>query len=94
MKILNHLKSDEVLEGNTATLRVALTKPRSAAFWFRNGEAITTGGKYKVEVFNEGLLHSLTIDTVTEEDSGDFTVNAVDDLGCLVTSKCKIAVKV
>ena len=92
-KILNHLKSDEVVEGGTAVLRVAISKPRAEAFWFRSGQPMKTGGRYKVEVGNGDLLHSLTIEAVSMDDSGEFAVTIDDGVGDVVTSSCKIAVK-
>ena len=91
--ILNHLKSDEVVEGGTAVLRVALSKSRPEVIWGRNGEPIAIGGRFKVEIENGGLLHTLTIESFSTDDSGDFTANIDDGINGVLASTCKIIVK-
>ena len=91
--ILNHLKSDEVVEGGTAVLRVALSKSRPEVFWCRNGEPIAIGGRFKVEVGNGGLLHTLIIENFSWDDSGNFTVHIDNGVHDVLSSTCKITVK-
>ena len=91
--ILNQLKSDEVVEGGTAVLRVALSKSRPEVFWCRNGEPIAIGGRFKVEIENGGLLHTLSIESFSTDDTGDFTANIDDGINGVLASTCKITVK-
>ena len=90
-KIRNHLKSVEVIKGETTVLRVSISKPNKA-FWFKDEEALKTDNRYRVNVSNDGLMLSLTIEDICAEDGGNYSVNIEDGRG-IVTSSCQITVR-
>ena len=89
---MEHLKDEEVAEHATVVLHVATSVPRPA-LWLRDGQPIVTGSGLGVNVSDDGLRHSLTIQDGEPDDGGIFVVNIVGDDGRTLTSSCKVTVR-
>ena len=88
--VTSRLKNEEAMEQDTVTLRVQISHPRQVS-WFKDGQTITDSPKFKLYVESGGLDHSLQINNVSVQESGDFSVHIADDNKKL--SSCKLIVK-
>lgn len=67
----------EVVAGSPLVLEVAVSRPNAAVKWLVNGREVEEGGK--VNVLAEGLVHQLSIQAATLEDSGTYSCQAAED---------------
>lgn len=78
-EILEPLKSISVREGDTIILSTVITgNPTPTVTWYKNGKPIT-----KPKPKKDGNTYSLTITNCTKEDSAEYTVKAVNELGTI-----------
>lgn len=86
-EILEPLKNKVVKEGETITFTTQITgNPTPKVQWFKNSVEITENKKVDKDI------HSLTIVTTTEKDSGEFTVKATNSAGTAF-SGCTLTVE-
>jgi hypothetical protein len=58
------------------TFECEINKSNLDVQWFRNGQPLTPGKKFKMEAV--GNVYRLTINDITAEDDADYTVKVVD----------------
>ncbi|XP_063057570.1 obscurin isoform X3 [Engraulis encrasicolus] len=71
-----NLKSQEVAEGNTVTLRCEMSKPGMLVKWKKENEMLVAGVKYEMK--REGKIVELLINDASLEDSGVYSCSAGD----------------
>lgn len=75
-EILEPLKSAVIKEGETITFQTQVTgTPTPKVQWFKDGKELTENKKVDKDV------HSLTVVTATETDSGEYTIKATNSAG-------------
>ncbi|XP_026675828.1 titin-like [Diaphorina citri] len=85
------LKDIVVNEGQPAAFRAQVTgKPVPKVSWYREGALIPTSPDFQMSF--EGTTASLVLNTTYEEDSGLFTLRAVNSAG-QVESTARLTVK-
>lgn len=67
----------EVAAGSPFVLKVEVSRPNAGIKWLVNGMEVEEGGR--VKVLTEGLIHQLTIQSATLEDSGTYSCCAAED---------------
>ena len=91
-EIKTPLKDLETMEGETITLVLEITKPRSVK-WFRGKDEIGDSDHFKIDVDSTSLRHTITVKDITLEESTTFTVK-IDDLEYgIVDASCNVTVK-
>lgn len=86
-EILEPIKNTVVKEGETITFTTQVTgNPSPKVQWFKNGAEITENKKVDKDI------HSITIVTATDKDSGDYTVKATNSAGTAF-SGCTLTVE-
>ena len=72
------IKDTVAMEKDSVTFILELTKPRKVN-WQKGGQEVTVSEKFKIEVDDTGMRHTLTIYNVTLEENTEFNV-LIDDL--------------
>lgn len=67
----------EVAAGSPLVLEVEASRPNAGIKWLVNGKEVEEARK--VNVLSEGLVHQLTIQSATLEDSGTYSCHADED---------------
>lgn len=67
----------EVATGSPLVLEVEVSRPNAAIKWLVNGREVEEGGR--VNVLAKGLVHQLTIQSATLEDSGTYSCHSAED---------------
>lgn len=91
--IITSLEDMEILEQETASLKIVLSKPRQVK-WMKGSESISDDNeRFKVSSSDSSLEHTLTISDITTEDGGIFTAEVDDKDYGTITSSATITVK-
>lgn len=86
-EILEPLKNTVIREGQTVTFTTQITgNPTPKVQWFKNGHEITENKKIDKD------MHSITIVTATEAESGEYTLKATNTAGTAF-SGCTLTVE-
>lgn len=86
-EILEPLKNAVIREGETITFTTQVTgNPTPKVQWFKNSEELTANKKADKDI------HSFTIVTTTEKDSGEYTIKATNSAGTAF-SGCTLTVE-
>lgn len=67
----------EAVAGSPFVLEVEVSRPNAEVKWLVNGREVEEGGKLNVST--EGLVHRLTIQSATPEDSGTYCCQVAGD---------------
>lgn len=86
------LKDASVVEGQSATFHLILTKPRNVV-WIKESNPVTDNKHFQMTVSEGGMEHFLTISATSLEDGGEFTAQINDNQYGLKSSSCKLSVK-
>lgn len=70
------LESQEVIEGDKATLTCETTSPDCKLTWLKGSTVLSHGEKYSME--QRGTTHTLLIHKLNVQDSGEYTCNTGD----------------
>lgn len=57
----------------TVDFLVLLMEPTAESRWLKDGESISPGNKYAMEVGDDGFLHMMVINDVQQSDEGIYT---------------------
>lgn len=87
-----HLKDTSVVEGQSATFNLILTKPRNVV-WIKESDPVTDSKHFQMTVSEGGMEHFLTIPVTSLEDDGEFTAQINDSQYGLKSSSCRLSVK-
>ncbi|XP_028282669.1 obscurin isoform X14 [Parambassis ranga] len=74
VRLTTKLNNVAAMEGKDAIFKCAVTPADANVKWFHNNIPVTPGSKYKLE--HGGGSHSLTINTVSQKDAGEISVDA------------------
>ena len=94
LKIIEPLQDVEASENYPITLGVLLSKPAKpkSVSWSKDGQVVVNSDRCKIEVSDDGLRHTLTMQECTTDDQGDFFIEIKTGKRGPVTSCCKVAV--
>ena len=91
--IVTSLENVQILEKETAFLKIVLSKPRQVK-WMKGSEVISgNDDRFRASVSDSGFEHSLTISNISTQDSGIVTAEVDDKEYESITSSSTIAVK-
>ena len=89
LKFKEGLKDTAVLEGQSVTLKVKVTKKGSKVRWYRNGKERVLDSKNKnLEMVQKQLFYHLTLHKVSVSDGIDISATYADD-----TTSCKLLIE-
>jgi len=92
-EILTSLKDLEVIEKESVSLTVALSKSRHVQ-WVKDDVPIPADDlRFQVSEFDSGLKHTLTVSEVTLEENCIFRADVADNTYGVISSSCAVTVK-
>lgn len=90
--VVEPLEDMEVLEKNSVSLSLVLSKPRKVT-WMKGKEPLPAEtARYTASLERDGLEHRLTIASISLEDNGVFTAQVDDGEYGAVSSTCTLTV--
>ena len=76
LEIIRPLKNMTIDEKETANFKCQVSKTNVKAKWFKDGKQLTAKDGYEIAV--NKTIHTLSLDDVTVEDSGRYTIKVED----------------